>query len=268
MRQPVMKQRKADEKLTRELQQWLDTDAEERNLEAGALLLLRLSRNKWLYKHVLLRRDTPKLEYELKKYLRIRLDGMTAADVTRMDREVMPAAAASLNAGPPVISTDADFTDAPYRGRRADHERLPTDIRQLYERNGDLYFKMKQLFEDLKRMNDRPACDRYEFLRILAELDSEYRENWNTYDTWSAAAAGAPTGVDPAAQALDNSTPKRIQAARKYLSDNKSKLAVLDGTKADKLRAKMQERVKLLVDSGQGFDEQHRQELITLGLVF
>lgn len=261
-----MKQRKADEKLTRELQQWLDTDAKERNLEAGALLLLRLSRNKWLYKHVLLHRDTPKLEYELKKYLRIRLDGMTVADVTRMDREVMPAAAASLNAGPPLISTDADFTDAPYRGRRDDHKQLPADVQQLYERNGELYFKMKQLFEDLKRMNDRPACDRYEFLKILAELDKEYRDNWNTYDTWSAATAGAPNAApQPAA---DAPTAQQIQAARKYLSENKAKLSALEGPKADKLRAKMQERVLLLEAAGQGFDDDHKEELISLGLVF
>lgn len=261
-----MQKRKLDEKLTRELQQWLDTPAGDRVLTDGALMLLRLNRNKVMYRHILLHEDWAKLEYELRKHLRIRLDGRTADDVVRMEREVVPAAAASIEAGTPLISTDADFTDAPYRGRRDDHKQLPADVQQLYERNGELYFKMKQLFEDLKRMNDRPACDRYEFLKILAELDKEYRDNWNTYDTWSAATAGAPNAApQPAA---DAPSAQQIQAARKYLSENKAKLSALEGPKADKLRAKMQERVLLLEAAGQGFDDDHKEELISLGLVF
>ena len=41
-----------DEKLTKDIQQWLDTPAEERDLEQGALYLLKLSRNAIMHRNI------------------------------------------------------------------------------------------------------------------------------------------------------------------------------------------------------------------------
>ena len=162
----------------------------------------------------------------------------------------------------PIINADADYNAGNFSGRREDHDELPKDIQDLYERNGEIYFKMKQIYETLKGMEDATPCDRHEYLLQLIELDKEYRENWNAYDTWSAVAAGS---AKDAAQAP---TPNQLQAARKYLSENKPKLAEAEGDAADTLRSKMQQRVQLLVTAGQSFDPDYKSELESLGLVF
>ena len=62
-----------DEKLTLQIQEWLDTPADDRNIAVGAELMLKLNRNRILYQNVISKgcRMMGKVEYELKKYLRM-----------------------------------------------------------------------------------------------------------------------------------------------------------------------------------------------------
>lgn len=250
-----------DERLTKDIQQWLNSPQEQRSLEQGAEMLLRLNRNRYMNAQILRRANFAKLEYELRKHLKIRLEGLTTREVALMEQNQLPRISEMLEAQP-VIDADADHNAGNFSGRREDHDELPEDIQALYERNGEIYFKMKQIFETLKGMEDATPCDRHEYLLQLIELDKEYRENWNAYDTWSAVAAGS---AKDAAQAP---TPNQLQAARKYLSENKPKLAEAEGDAADTLRSKMQQRVQLLVTAGQSFDPDYKSELESLGLVF
>lgn len=250
-----------DERLTKDIQQWLNSPQEQRSLEKGAEMLLRLNRNRYMNAQILRRANFAKLEYELRKHLKIRLEGLTTREVAIMEQNHLPRISEMLGAQL-VIDADADHNAGNFSGRREDHDELPEDIQALYERNGEIYFKMKQIFETLKGMEDATPCDRHEYLLQLIELDKEYRENWNAYDTWSAVAAGS---AKDAAQAP---TPNQLQAARKYLSENKPKLAEAEGDAADTLRSKMQQRVQLLVTAGQSFDPDYKSELESLGLVF
>ena len=120
--------------------------------------------------------------HELKKHLRILLDGLTAQGIVEMEHEVVPVAKESLDEGAPVVSTDVDHPEGTYRGCRADHNELPEEIRALYEKNGEIYFKMKQTFETLKTLEEAAPCDRYEHLKVLKSLDEQYRRNWKKYD--------------------------------------------------------------------------------------
>ena len=129
----------------------------------------------------------------------------------------------------------------------------------------EIYYKMKQLFETLKGMEDATPCDRHELLGQLVAYDKEYRDNWNAYDTWRAVAAGSV--AEPAATA-PLPTAQELQAARKYLSSNKPKLAAAEGDAANALRKKMQQRVSLLLSAGQGFEPAYQSELEALGLLF
>ncbi len=63
-----------DQQLTKDIAAWLNLSPEERDIEAGALLLLRINRNRFLYNNIVARPKAlaDKLEAELKKYLRIR----------------------------------------------------------------------------------------------------------------------------------------------------------------------------------------------------
>ena len=79
-----------DEKFTKAIQAWLMQEQEQRSLEEGALLLLRINRNQRLYSNIIRRRDLQKLEYELNKHLKIRLEGLTREQVAAMERQALP----------------------------------------------------------------------------------------------------------------------------------------------------------------------------------
>lgn len=256
-----------DEKFTKDLQQYLTTPRDERDYERGALLLLQLNRNRFMHARLLRRKNWDKLEYELKKHLNIRLEGLTTREVQEMEKRELPRIRLSMEARRPILSTDKDFTGGTYKGRREDHDNLPAEVQALYERNADLYFKMKQTFETLKTMEDQTACDRHELLTILVGLDKEYRQNWNAYDTFGNEAAD-PASETGEAEAQTTATPQQVNAARKYLSQNKTKVATLEGEAAETLLAKMQQRVNLLLSAGQTFAKEQQEELAALGLIF
>lgn len=256
-----------DDKFTKDLQQYLTTPRDERDYERGALLLLQLNRNRFMHARLLRRKNWDKLEYELKKHLNIRLEGLTTREVQEMEKRELPRIRLSMEARRPILSTDKDFTGGTYKGRREDHDNLPAEVQALYERNADLYFKMKQTFETLKTMEDQTACDRHELLTILVGLDKEYRQNWNAYDTFGNEAAD-PASETGEAEAQTTATPQQVNAARKYLSQNKTKVATLEGEAAETLLAKMQQRVNLLLSAGQTFAKEQQEELAALGLIF
>ena len=79
-----------DEKFTKAMQQWLMQRQEQRSLEEGALLLLRINRNQRLYSNIIRKKGFQKLEYELNKHLKIRLEGLTREQVAQMERTELP----------------------------------------------------------------------------------------------------------------------------------------------------------------------------------
>lgn len=243
-----------DAKLTKRIQAWLGAPKEERDLRTGAELLLLLNRNRWLFQQILRRGLWSKLEYELGKHLRIRLDGLTRDDVARMEIQVIPRIKKSVA--------------AQFRGKRPDHDSLPDGIRKLYEDNGTRYERMKQVYNDLLGMMQAEPCDRYELLKGLSELDSKYREAWAEYDAYDPSSSSEPEHGEKAPAAAP--TAAQVSAARKYLSTNAPKLrAAVDAGEEEKaaaLRGKMQERVALILLAGEGFKDDFRQQLAGLGL--
>lgn len=267
-----------DDNLTRRMQAWLSAPAGGRDIREGAEMLLRLTRNRILHANILRRPDkmASKLEYELKKHLRIRLDGLTRRDVALMEREVMPRAEELLAAGGPPdadgglpeISPEADQPAPVHEGRRADHDALPEEIRRLWDDNAGIWFRIKQTYNTLLSMEHAAPCDRYDHLKMLDELDRRYRDNLARYDAYDPAAgtAGAdmPDGATPMAA--------EVSAARKYLSTNRAKLeaAVAEGDddKAGKIRESMQQRVDTVLRAGESFKQDYREKMETLGIVF
>lgn len=291
-----------DDKFTLQLQQYLAAD--DPDTAEGAELLLRLNHNKFMHARILRHPDymRPKLMSELRHYLRIRLDGMTRQDIVRMERDVMPRAQESLSEGEPIsesksnthveedvkevgtesapddseVGDDAssDASDITYRGKRDDHDLLPAKVQAVYERNGEVYRKLKQTFETLKQMSNRPACDRYEYLKQLKALDDEYRNNWEVYDHYQSQVGESITTMVSAATVGDAApvaaiTPNQVSSARKFLSVNHSKLPTVDNeVKRTQLLTKMQERVNLLLSAGQSFDADFQRALEIDGLTF
>ena len=79
-----------DRKLTQQLQQWLEAKAEDRDIATGAMLLRRLVRNLTFAANFERnpKRHMKMAEYQLSKYLPMRLAQVTHEDVVRMTKKV------------------------------------------------------------------------------------------------------------------------------------------------------------------------------------
>ena len=209
-----------DIKFTEKVQAWLDTPAEERDYDQGAIFLLQLSNNQIMYRN--LSRNTKKnaqfIEYQIRKYMKFRLADLTHAQVVEMqkavdkivalrhlDREETPV---NVDDDTEVTGEDTGTVDAPEStnvnvssefkaGKRADHDSLPIEIQALYVENGNIIHKMRELHMRLRSLSVEnatcPDSERYPFLKELIALDKQYHKNWQVYDSWSAvkAAEGA-----------------------------------------------------------------------------
>ena len=262
-----------DDKLTEKIQAYLNQSPGERNVVEGATMLLSLNRNQLFFQRVIRKPDSfaDKVAYELRKYLQIRLDRQTVKDVVQMNQTVLPAAQIVLDEGVPVISTDDDAPQEgkKVRGKRADHDTLPEEIRLLWEENAELWFKIKDLFEQLKAMENATACDRYEYLKQLDESEKRYRTNMQAYDSFVPGINSADEDKKDKVEDDPATIAKKVGAARKYLSDNKKKLADLKNSDAKKylaLLAKVQERYDYLISTGNTVEVDQVNELATLGL--
>lgn len=173
-----------DNAFTERIQAYLALDPAKQDIKVGADMLLAMNGDKFLHGRILAHPDLMRrtLIAKLNKYLLVRLDGLTRSEVVVMEQRVTAAARADVDA-----HQKRTVADAPaHAGRRPDHDSLPADIRSLYERNGDIFRRLRATFETLKKMEHEAACDRYEFLKILDGLDKEYRANWEAYDGYTA----------------------------------------------------------------------------------
>ncbi|MDE6234299.1 MAG: hypothetical protein K2M56_00930 [Muribaculaceae bacterium] len=166
--------------LTPKIKEWLDTAPEDRDIQAGAELLLRVNRNRILYNNIMRNpaRHAATLEYQMKKILKQRLIDTTHEEVARMMVQVDS------------IATTHGLTREPrsefQRGKRADHDQLPPEVQQLYVDNADIMRRMREAHTRLRMINSTnstcPDSDRYPLAKDIIRMDLQYRDNWNLYD--------------------------------------------------------------------------------------
>ena len=163
-----------DEALKNRLQSWLNTPPAERDyLEGAEMYHVLRPQDKVFYRNLKTRPEAnrERIEYHLRKHLLIMLDGLTRRQVAIMDEQSVPAANQTIRA-------------AKHLGKRPDHDQLPAEIKALYEKNGPIYEKLVETYNTLLAMHNQTSCDRYEHLKILVELDTVYRKNWEQYDSY------------------------------------------------------------------------------------
>ena len=248
-----------DHKFTEKIRTWLNTPVNERSIEEGATMLLQLNRNRILHQNIIRRgvRMMPKLEYELKKHLRIRDDGKTLHEVVVMEKVIMPA-----------VEQLVTKPEAEHAGKRVDHDELPEEVQHLWDGNFERYTKIKALFEELKAMEKMQPCDRYEKLKLLDEAEKAYREALSAYDSY-VKEDNLPTKTEeqPVAPA---ELATQIGNARKYISEGKGKLKKLidegNEAKAATLREKIVERVRTIQQAGAPISDDTFAELSELGI--
>lgn len=266
-----------DKAFTQDIADWLETPREERDVRKGAELLLRINGNRHIYQLAMIRPETAHdhVEADLKKFLQIRLDGHTMESVRQMDSELIPKVQN-------IITTRQDESeDAPeeiddtapaHRGKRSDHNELPEEIRAIYERGGELFEKIKQIFTELQQMENAPACDRYEKLKVLKPLVKEYTDGWERYDNYN-----SDMSQEEAVEAVDEAPEpgnevKRVGAARKFISTHVAKLETLlqaetiDEAEVENERRQIAERMAFIAETGGSFKPDFAQRIHALGV--
>ena len=268
-----------DKEFTESLKRWLETPREERDVREGAELLLRINGNRHIYNLAMNRPEAAHdhVEYDLKKFLQIRLDGHTVESIREMERELLPKVRSLIP--PPEEETESEFSEddtveetppAPnvHRGRRPDHDELPEHIRAIYDRGGELYEKIRRTFTELQDLENAPPCDRYEKIKILEGLYEEYIAGWDEYDAYGTAAEDEETTEpeDPGNEV------KRVSAARKFISTHVAKLEQLLKTEEpapdeiEEERRQITERINLIVETGGSFKPDFAQRLRDIGV--
>ena len=172
-----------DKQFTEQLQAWLALPREERDWDAGALMLLRLSGNKIMYHNISVNPigKAEFIEGKLQQYLDFRLAELTHEQVKEMQQQV-----ADIVKERTEFKSDTNEAKSFKAGKRADHDSLPDEIKALYVENLDIVHRMRELHLKLRTMSTADsACadsDRYPFLKEFIKLDKKLHDNWNVYD--------------------------------------------------------------------------------------
>lgn len=173
-----------DNKLTEKIKVWLEATEQERDYMAGALMVLRLSGNKIMYRNMTANIDAhhADVEYQLQKYYNFRVAELTHVQVVDMSVKVE------------VIAKEHELEGEPEEkfaaGKRADHDSLPQEIKECYTDNLPILRQMRELHMQLRHLSTEdstcPDSERYPFLTELIALDKKMHANWERYDTYVA----------------------------------------------------------------------------------
>ncbi len=167
------------EEVIEKVKAYLEAAPEERDLAAGALLVLQLTNNRIMYQNFMRRPNhyASRIEYELQKKYNFYLQQLTHEQVLEMGKQVQTIAKEH---------NLADEHEEFKKGKRADHDALPLEIQALYAQNMSIMQQMRRLHTQLQLLSVEhstcPDSERYPFLKELIELDKQYHANWEQYD--------------------------------------------------------------------------------------
>ena len=186
------------------VKEWLDANPEDRDLAAGALLVLQLTNHRIMYQNFMRKPKlyASRIEYELKKKYNFYLQQLTHEQVAEMGKQV-EAIAKEHN----LPSEHEEFK----KGKRADHDALPVEIQALYAQNLSIMQQMRRCHTQLQLLSVEhstcPDSERYPFLKELIDLDKQYHANWERYDHYK---VGEPLPEqqpkEPAAEHVEETT--------------------------------------------------------------
>lgn len=266
-----------DVKFTQKIKQWFDSEHTDENIREGAMLLLQINNNRHLYQQIMLRpqRMLEHLKYELQKHYDYRIMGLSLDEVRKFDGEVTPllqkavdstadADKLAADVAPHLPFVDAENTDSIdataiiAKGKRADHDQLPDEIKEIWDANIQRWKRIKELFEACKAY--QLSCDRFEglnaaneeFQKMLLTLKTEYYAYKQSMGQYDHAVPGQPEETTETKSDVVISA-NAIGNARSYITKNIDKLIQLkaDGKteQAEKLQANIEQRVKTLLDA-------------------
>ena len=177
-----------DKNLTDKLRQFLETPNEQKDWNAGAILLLQLTNNPIMYRNISLN-PKGKADFilgKLQQFLKARCEIENHNEVMSLQSTVNEIVTQRTEFSNPDTNPATDFK----AGKRADHDALPEDIQALYVENLDIVHRMRELHLQLRKLSDStktiPDSERKPLLDEFIALDKKLHDNWNTYDHYVA----------------------------------------------------------------------------------
>ena len=177
-----------DKNLTDKLRQFLETPNEQKDWNAGAILLLQLTNNPIMYRNISLN-PKGKADFilgKLQQFLKARCEIENHNEVMTLQATVNEIVTQRTEFSNPDTNPATDFK----AGKRADHDSLPEDIQALYVENLDIVHRMRELHLQLRKLSDStktiPDSERKPLLDEFIALDKKLHDNWNTYDHYVA----------------------------------------------------------------------------------
>ena len=177
-----------DKNLTDKLRQFLETPNEQKDWNAGAILLLQLTNNPIMYRNISLN-PKGKADFilgKLQQFLKARCEIENHNEVMTLQSTVNEIVTQRTEFSNPDTNPATDFK----AGKRADHDTLPDNIQALYVENLDIVHRMRELHLQLRKLSDStktiPDSERKPLLDEFISLDKKLHDNWNTYDHYVA----------------------------------------------------------------------------------
>ena len=193
------------------VKEWLDANPEDRDLAAGALLVLQLTNNRIMYQNFMRKPKlyASRIEYELKKKYNFYLQQLTHEQVAEMGKQVE------------VIAKEHNLPNEHEefkKGKRADHDALPVEIQALYAQNLSIMQQMRRCHTQLQLLSVEhstcPDSERYPFLKELIDLDKQYHANWEQYDHFKVGdIVPQPTKAEHVEEQPADNTPEKADEA-------------------------------------------------------
>lgn len=243
-----------DKQLTNKIKSFLAIEKPtDEDIRAAATMLLQCDpRSRAIYNTAQRRPQAvlPWIRTDLKKHLGIRSRGLTRSMVPAYNAKAIETVDQTLSVRPStvVVEKNSAVPVTSVRKKREDHDSLPEDIKNIWDRNAERWKKMRQLRTQLQVMAARPdyqACDGNELCYMLLEADTAIRSDYARYDGYDGngqekaadnvkAAGKARTAISRALQRKKN-TEKQLED----LQDAVNILVRLGGTMKDTTIAKL-----------------------------
>lgn len=168
-----------DPRFTKQLNNFLSQEESSRDYHQGAILLLQLSGNKFMYQNISVNpaKYSNFINRSLEKYNNVRQQALTHEQVMKMETQCR------------VIEKDHISEESEFKkGKRADHDALPIEVQSFYTENLNILRRMRDVQTQLRMLStDGRTCpdnDRFPYLEELIKLDKRYHSNWEKYDTY------------------------------------------------------------------------------------
>lgn len=166
------------------IRQWLDAHPDDRDYAEGAMILLRIDRNRIKYNTVI--RNPKRYAEQIEKDLRAIYEKRMNTPSEEEKQKIRD------NARRIIAEHDSFKQSNPASefksGKRGDHDSLPEDIQKLYTENLELRRAMQQYHLQLRQLikskRDCAPEDIRDLCSLIKKADVKYHDNWKAYDAF------------------------------------------------------------------------------------